>query len=106
MGTQRVQFARQYRAALLDFLLGSGESGRERALTLGRQALESGLGLLHIIRVHQNALNAILESTDVVDRSLRRLQASQDFLFETLSPFEMTYRGYLELLKLERRQPE
>lgn len=98
MGSQSILFARQYRAALLDYLLGSGESGRERAYELGRRAIDSSLGLLQVLRVHQRAVNAILESTHKVEENLRRLRASEEFLMETLSPFEMAYRGYVDLL--------
>lgn len=99
MVAQNVSFARQYRAALLDYLLGSGESGRERAYELGRKAIDDGLGLLEILRAHQRAVNSILESTHKVDEGLRRLKASEEFLMETLSPFEMTYRGYVAMLE-------
>ena len=40
------RFSRQYRAALLDYLLGSGELGRERAYELGRRAVDLEIGLL------------------------------------------------------------
>lgn len=104
MARQGILFSRQYRAALLDYLLGSGESGRERAYELGRQAIDSGLGLLQILRVHQRAVNSILESTHKVEESLRRLKASEEFLMETLSPFEMTYRGYVAMLEGHRER--
>lgn len=101
MASQRV-FSRRYRAALLDYLLGSGESGLTRAYDLGRSAINEGLGLLQIIQVHQRALYRILESTHSLDETLRRLKASEGFITETLSPFEMTYRGYLALLEKHR----
>ena len=102
MGTQRVRFARQYRAALLDYLLGSGESGLERACRLGRRAIELDVGLLELLRVHQNSVNAVLESTTPVAESLQKLEAADEFLMETVSLFEMAYRGYLDLVEDER----
>ena len=99
MGSHIVLFSRQYRAALLDYLLGSGETGLARAYDLGRQAMSDGLGLLLIVRAHQSAANAILESTRDVRETLRRLKASEDFLMEVLSPFEMSYRRYVALLE-------
>lgn len=102
MVRQRVFFARRYRAALLDYLLGNGESGRERAYELGRSALDNGIGLLQILRVHQKAVNTILESTPAGDEGLACLRASEEFLMETLSPFEMTYRGYVSMLRRPR----
>jgi len=98
VAAKTVLFARRYRAALLDYLLGSRETGLSRAYDLGRTAVTEGLGLLEILRAHQKAVNAVLESTHSMDESLRRLRAAESFLMETLSPFEMTYRGYLALL--------
>jgi sigma-B regulation protein RsbU (phosphoserine phosphatase) len=97
MGTQ---FARLYRAALLDYLLGNGAVGLERAYELGRRAIDTGLGLLHIMRAHDDAVNSIVEATHGNDDHLRQLIAAQAFLSEALAPFEMTHRGYLELLKI------
>ena len=99
MSGPRVLFCRRYRAALLDYLLGSGEPGLARAYDLGRRAVEDGLGLLQVLRAHQQATTAVLESPHSVNESVRRLKAAEDFLIETLSPFEMTYRGYVQLLQ-------
>ena len=70
----------------------------ERAYELGRRAIESELGLLHIMRVHDDAVNTIVESTHTTDDRLRQLIAAQNFLSEALAPFEMTHRGYMALL--------
>ena len=50
MSAQTVLFSRRYRAALLDYLLGSGETGLSHAYDLGRTAIDEGLGLLQILR--------------------------------------------------------
>lgn len=92
-------YSRRYRAALLDYLLSADESGRGRAYELGRLAVHDNLGLLQILKVHQQALDSILESTSTALYRLRQLRASQEFLTESLSAFEMTYRGYLDLLQ-------
>lgn len=98
VSAQRLLFSRRYRAALLDYLLGNGETGLSNAYELGRTAIDEDFGLLQILRAHQRAVNAVLESTQNVPDSLKRLRAAEDFLMETLSPFEMTYRGYVALL--------
>ena len=105
MSGARVLFCRRYRAALLDYLLGSGETALVRAYDLGRRALDDGLGLLQVLRAHQGALDAVLESTPTVEESLNRLKAAEIFLMETLSPFEMTYRGYVSLLQGRHEEP-
>jgi Phosphoserine phosphatase RsbU, N-terminal domain len=105
MSGARIQFSRRYRAAMLDYLLGSGETALVRAYDLGRRALDEGLGLLQVLRAHQRAVDAVLESTHTVKESLSRLKAAEVFLMETLSPFEMTYRGYVALLKGHHQKP-
>jgi phosphoserine phosphatase RsbU-like protein len=99
--SERMLFLRRYRAALLDYLLGSGEKALVRAHDLGRSAIDEGLGLLHVLRAHQRTVNAVLESSRNVNENLRRLNAAEDFLMETLSPFEMIYRGYVALVRTE-----
>lgn len=99
MGTQGGGFARHYRAALLDYLLSSRESERERAYELGRRAIEMKMGLLQLLHTHQKAVNGVLEPTHTQAEALRRLKASNEFLVETLSSFEMAYRGYTDLVQ-------
>jgi hypothetical protein len=66
--------------------------------------MADGAGLLSFLRVHQEAVNAILESTPAGDERMRRLNASEEFLMEALSLFEMTTRGYLEILTTKQRE--
>ncbi len=91
-----------YHAALLDYVLASGESGLSHAYDLGRNGFDEGCGLLHILKVHEKALNTILESMPVGDEVRRRVNASTHFLVEALSPFDMACRGYRVLLKTTR----
>jgi len=99
MSAERLLFSRRYRAALLDYLLGNGETGLSTAYDLGRRAIDEDLGLLQILRAHQRAVNGVLETTHNIGDSMKRLRAAEEFLMETLSPFEMTYRGYVALLE-------
>lgn len=105
MCAQRLLFSRRYRAALLDYLLGNGETGLSNAYDLGRSAIDQDFGLLQILRAHQRAVNTVLASTNNVPEGLKRLRAAEDFLMETLSPFEMTYRGYVALIEGNHGRP-
>jgi hypothetical protein len=96
MRGQSVQFARHYRAALLDHLLNRNEAGLERALLLGRRAVAGGLGVLHVVHTHHEAINAVLRCTRAGDERLAQLRAAQDFLIEALAVYEMTHRGFVE----------
>jgi two-component system sensor histidine kinase UhpB len=99
MVAQRVLFARRYRAALLDYLLSSDEAGLVRAYELGRVAMLEGLGLLEVLRIHQGATQTIVSSTRDIEVTLKTLGSAGEFLMETLSPFEMAYRGYVASLQ-------
>ena len=101
MGAQNILFLRRYRAALLDYLLGNRESELARAYDLGRKALADGHGLLDVLRTHQRAIHAIIEASHNPDETLKKLDASWEFLTEILSPFEMTTRGYVSSLGRE-----
>ena len=113
MGAQNVLFLRRYRAALLDYLLGNRETELARAYDLGRQALADGHGLLDVLRTHQRAMHAIIEASHNAEETLKRLDASWEFLAEILSSYEMTTRGYVSSLgqrvvtgrKTRRRPP-
>jgi hypothetical protein len=98
MGKPLVLFARLYRAALLGYLLSSGEKQRARAYDLGRTAIAEGFSLLDVLRTHYREVNTVLEATPDTRRGLSRLKAAEDFLFEALSPFEMACRGYVAML--------
>jgi two-component system sensor histidine kinase UhpB len=113
MGAQNVLFLRRYRAALLDYLLGNRETELARAYDLGRKALADGHGLLEVLRTHQRAMHAIIEASHNPDETLKKLDASWEFLTEMLSPFEMTTRGYVSSLgrhvtttRKSRRRPQ
>jgi hypothetical protein len=90
------EFFRNYRAALLDYVKGSGESGLALAYELGRERVDENTGLLQVLRVHQRAVTSILKSTPADDRD-PRLRASDAFLMEALSTFELVSRGYVDL---------
>ena len=98
MTGRRLLFSRRYRAALLDYLLGNGEAGLQNAYELGRTAIDEDFGLLQILRAHQRAVEGVLQSAPTINESRKRMKAAEMFLMETLSPFEMTYRGYVSML--------
>ena len=99
MGESTVPFVGTYRAALLDYLAGNGEAGLACAYELGRTRIGEDSSLLQLLRVHQEAVNAIVASTSAEDERLRQLKGSGEFLMEALSTFEVLSRGYLGLLE-------
>jgi signal transduction histidine kinase len=85
--------AEQYAAALEGYLQGSGEAALSRAYDLGREALDRGLGVLDIATIYRDAVDRMVLRGD---RTSRELALAPEFFSESLAPFEMTFRGYLE----------
>jgi PAS domain S-box-containing protein len=84
----------RYTAALEEYLSGGGEAALQRAYELGRRGLADGLGVLEMVAIHHQAMVRVLASAD--DALPRAIAAAGQFLAESLSPFEMTHRGYRE----------
>lgn len=90
--------AQRYQAALRDFAATRSEATLQVAYELGREAIAAGWGVLDMIRVHQDAQIALFqESGTLASPGLAEaVRAANAFLAESLSPFEMTHRGFRE----------
>ncbi len=88
-------FMAEYRSAMQSYILSAGEPGLNRAYELGRKALDEGRTLLDISRFHADVLANILVGGRAGDYR-QAIAESSAFFSEFLSPFEMTFRGFLE----------
>jgi signal transduction histidine kinase len=86
----------QYAAALRDSIAGKGESSLQQAYELGRRALADGLGVLDMAAIYHKALAASLPRDSTPEETELMLWAGASFFAESLSPFEMTHRGFRE----------
>lgn len=84
----------KYRAALRDYASGAGERALQRAYALGRKALDEGLGVLQMAALHHDAMQTLLP--DASAQTSPTVKASETFLIECLSPFEMAHQGFRE----------
>jgi PAS domain S-box-containing protein len=84
--------AREYAAALRDYVSTGSEAALTSAYELGRAAAGGGLGILELAILHHEALRDEPRAAGA-DRSHQLVMAAQ-FLAEALSPFEMTLRSY------------
>lgn len=91
---------------MLNYLAEAGESGLEQAYELGRKALDSGLGVVELAAVYHQALRSCLRSATTADDCLQRVKSLGGFFVESLSPFEMTHRGYRDAHAALRRLNE
>ncbi len=86
----------QYTAALRDSIAGMGESSLQQAYELGRRGLAEGLGVLDMAAMYHKALAAGLPRHSTPEETVLMLQAGASFFAESLSPYEMTHRGFRE----------
>jgi PAS domain S-box-containing protein len=92
----------RYTAALEEYLDGGGEAALQRAYELGRTALADGLGVLEMAALHHQAMMRVLPPAGMSGSRRKSgdlpgaIAAAAQFISESLSPFEMTHRGYRE----------
>ena len=86
----------EYGAALRDYLGGSGEAALERAYELGRRALAEGLGALDMARLHHKVLKASMPPLTLAGPVRAVVTAAEKLFAESLTPYEMTHRGFRE----------
>jgi signal transduction histidine kinase len=86
--------ADMYRQALKEYLASGGEAPLHQAYELGRQALNSGVGLLGLVNIHQEIASALLKEAD--GDALRQFRDAHHFLLESMAPFEMMQAGNRE----------
>jgi len=91
MSGPSVELARDYGAALRAYLEGGGEAELKRAYDLGRLAMNEETGLLAMVLLHRQALEAAIRK---VRNSTRAFARAMEFLAESLAPFEMAHRGF------------
>ena len=90
-------FARRYAATLEKFFSSRSEASLERAYKLGREAVAAKFGLLNIVRIYQESLDNLLQSSTNIRKRQRIRKIAETFFLETLSPFEATQRGFSQV---------
>jgi PAS domain S-box-containing protein len=94
----------KYQAVLGAYVLREDEQCLERAYELGRRALNIGLGVIDVVRLHQEAVAKLPAATSPADgggvgvscgtRPRAGAKVLDAFLLETLTAFEMAHRGF------------
>ncbi|HEY3860148.1 MAG TPA: ATP-binding protein [Gammaproteobacteria bacterium] len=90
-----------YRAALREYLTHGGEASLLQAYELGRQALDSGVGLLGLVNIHEGAVSQVMEKSN--GKTAQYLHDAHHFLLESMAPFEMMQIGHREANAALRR---
>ena len=96
----------EYRHALATYAASGEEEHVQAAYELGRSALNAGLGVLDMVRLHQEALLTLVASTAAPVATVRLAKAVETFLMEALSPFEAAHRGFRDACQRLRQLNE
>ena len=94
---------RDYRPRFLSYLTRQDESGLTAAYELGRRSMQRNLGLLDLIRVHNEVYLEVVSSARDLTEAQDLARCASWFLLEALAPFEMTQRGFMAGDGLDRR---
>jgi hypothetical protein len=86
---------RDYRPPFLSYLTNLDERGLSAAYDLGRRAMLGQLGLLELVRVHNEVYLDVVSEARTMTEAQALAQAASAFLLEALAPFEMTQRGFM-----------
>lgn len=90
------RLTRHYAAALRKYLADEQEAVLAEAYDLGRLAIARGLGVLDMARAHQQASEVSTWPAETGTGGNSALKAADTFFLESLSPFEVTHRGFRE----------
>jgi hypothetical protein len=96
------RFRRDYAPVFLQYLSERGERGRQAAYELGRRAIGEQLSVLDLARIHHGVLLEALKTHTSHQELEHTAEAASEFLVEVLAVFEMTQRGFAELLSTLR----
>lgn len=86
---------RDYRVALLRYLPKADEAASMAGYDIGRSAVTKGVGLLELVRIHEEIVVMVLEDSRPEQR-LEVARTAGEFLLEVLAAFDMTHRGLLD----------
>ncbi len=83
---------RDYRAAFLRYLPRRDEAALHSGYLVGRAALEDGVSMLEVVRLHHAVLLDVLDSS--LSEDVRQIgSAAAEFLVEVLATYDMTHRS-------------
>jgi hypothetical protein len=97
MSDELERLRRDHRPSLLAWLSRGDEAGRRDAYELGRKAMRNSIGILELIRLHNDAVLEVLRSVRSAQEAREVSEAAGEYLLELVSPFEMAQRGFMDL---------
>lgn len=94
------RFRLDYAPLLLRHLSQRDEAGLQAAYQLGRRAMQESVGLLDVVRVHNEVFLEVLTTVRALDEVTDVTKAASDLLIDLVASFEVAQRGFMD----ERRE--
>lgn len=96
------RFRLDYAPLLLRHLSRRDESGLQEAYQLGRRAMQESVGLLDVVRVHNDLFLGVLTTVRDLDEITALTEAASTLLIDLIASFEVAQRGFMDA---QRRPP-
>lgn len=85
-----------YAPLFLRHLAQRDEAGLQGAYQLGRRAMQESVGLLDVVRVHNDLLLEVLTTARDLDEVDAVARAASDLLIDLVASFEVAQRGFMD----------
>jgi hypothetical protein len=90
------RFRLDYAPLLLRHLAQKDEPGLQAAYDLGRRAMEQSVGLLDVVRVHQDLFLELLDTARDLEEVAELARTASEFLIDLIASFEVAQRGFMD----------
>ena len=90
------RFRLDYAPLLLRHLSQRDEAGLQAAYQLGRRAMQESVGLLDVVRVHNEVVLEVLTTVRALDEVTDVAKAASDLLIDLVASFEVAQRGFMD----------
>jgi len=91
-----LRFRLDYAPLLLRHLAQRDESGLQGAYQLGRRAMQDSVGLLDVVRVHNDLFIEVLSTVRRLDEVIDLTEAASNLLIDLVASFEVAQRGFMD----------
>ena len=91
------RFRRDYAPLMLRYLAQRDEEGLQAAYELGRAALREQVGLLDVVRVHNELLLEVLSTARDVGEAQEITRSSTTLLIDLVASYDMSQRGFMDV---------
>jgi hypothetical protein len=97
MDDPALRLRRDYVPLLLKYIAQPDETGLQAAYELGREAMRLSVGLIEVVRIHNESSLDVLGTVRDAEEARAVARAASDFLLELIAAFEIAQRGFLDV---------